>query len=647
VELSFALAPLLRGRAVMRRALVVRPRLLLFRRSDGASNFVDLLQRESRRPTGAAGGRGARLLLLEVRGGQLELVDAQHDLELVAQRVDGQVAEGRAGSFSLAGVTVAVPQLPDRASFARIDVALPRDGRARPSCALHGGAVRLLPHLLLSGIEGQARYAGGRVVADASGSYGGATATLWAAAGWFSPAERRGRLELKAARFRLDRIASILKTTPVIRPQSTTIDGRLSVRFERERVDLSGNLAVADLSLFHPRLAYTPVLGLSLTAQLAAQYRRDTRTLTLEQLKLRFRGVEGKLQGTVARVGKQPLIALRLQIPPVPCQAILEAIPPSLVPKLQGFALKGDFAVDLSTRVDYANLDATELDGSVGIRRCTVVSAPDDVSAERLKAPFEHIVESAPGQMLTIVVGPDNPDFVPLAQISPHAISAFLTTEDAGFFRHRGFLPSQFRAALARNLQHGGFRLGASTISMQMVKNVLLSHEKTLSRKLQELFLTWYLEQELTKERVIEIYLNAIEFGPGIYGIGAAHRHYFARGAQNITPLQAAFYSSILPSPKRRHAHYCRGELSPQWDTYVRRILKRMYGRGHLTDAQYAAAQKEQIAFFRDKSTLSEADCLQQIKDLTEAWSEEADRRLREAVRAAAPHQLELYLPKR
>ena len=130
---------------------------------------------------------------------------------------------------------------------------------------------------------------------------------------------------------------------------------------------------------------------------------------------------------------------------------------------------------------------------------------------------------------MVFMVGPENPDFTPYAEISPHVVKAFLTTEDAGFFRHRGFIPSQFRKALARNLKRGGFRLGASTISMQMVKNVLLSHEKTLSRKLQELFLVWYLEQELSKERIMEIYLNAIEFGPGIYGIGAAARHYFGK----------------------------------------------------------------------------------------------------------------------
>src|SRR6185436_19858878 len=141
-----------------------------------------------------------------------------------------------------------------------------------------------------------------------------------------------------------------------------------------------------------------------------------------------------------------------------------------------------------------------------------------------------------------------------------------------------------------RNLQRGGFRLGASSITMQMTKNVLLTREKTLSRKLQELFLVWYIEQTLSKERILELYFNAIEFGPRIYGIGAAARHYFGKNPAELTPLEAAFFSSILPSPKRRYIQYCHGTLTNQWDKYVHRILAKVHERGRIDDETYAAA---------------------------------------------------------
>src|SRR4029079_9292246 len=138
--------------------------------------------------------------------------------------------------------------------------------------------------------------------------------------------------------------------------------------------------------------------------------------------------------------------------------------------------------------------------------------------------------------------------WVPYDQISPHLINSIMTTEDNGFFKHHGFISAEFRTALQQNLQRGYFRLGASSITMQMVKNVLLSREKTLSRKLQEMFLTWYLEHQLSKERILEIYFKVIEFGPDIYGIGRAAKHYFGKAAKDLEPREAVYFSSILPN---------------------------------------------------------------------------------------------------
>jgi membrane peptidoglycan carboxypeptidase len=201
-------------------------------------------------------------------------------------------------------------------------------------------------------------------------------------------------------------------------------------------------------------------------------------------------------------------------------------------------------------------------------------------------------------------------------------VNSIMTTEDNGFFKHRGWVTSEFKSALRRDLAHGGFRLGASSITMQMVKNVLLSQEKTLSRKLQELFLVWYLEQNLPKERILELYFNAIEFGPRIYGIGRASRHYFGKKPAELNPVEAAFFSSILPSPKRRYVQYCHGSLSNQWDKYVHRIVAKVHERGRLTDeeaAQYAATP---LVFDRKEATFTEKQCLDWVKSIVPARPE-------------------------
>jgi membrane peptidoglycan carboxypeptidase len=190
--------------------------------------------------------------------------------------------------------------------------------------------------------------------------------------------------------------------------------------------------------------------------------------------------------------------------------------------------------------------------------------------------------------------------------------AALTTTEDGGFFHHRGFIPSGFRSALVRNLKQGAFSLGASTITMQMVKNALLARNKTLARKLQELFLTWYVESRLTKQRIMEVYLNVIEFGPFLYGIGPAARRYFGKPASTLTALEAAFFASILPSPKRRYVQYCKGALTPDWDKYVRRILAKMHERGRITDEEYEVYQVAELKFSRDEFP-GEKECYGQI----------------------------------
>lgn len=184
-----------------------------------------------------------------------------------------------------------------------------------------------------------------------------------------------------------------------------------------------------------------------------------------------------------------------------------------------------------------------------------------------------------------------------LGEIAPSMVGAVLTTEDAGFFRHRGFLGSQFKTALQRNLRDRRFRLGASTITMQLAKNLLLSHEKTLSRKLQEMVLTWLLERTYSKQRLMELYLNVVEFGPQIYGVTAAAEHYFGKIPKELTSLESAWLALLLPSPVVRYAHFCEGKPSPAFEVKLRRIHRLMRSRGHIDELEYALWSEAPLVF--------------------------------------------------
>lgn len=140
-------------------------------------------------------------------------------------------------------------------------------------------------------------------------------------------------------------------------------------------------------------------------------------------------------------------------------------------------------------------------------------------------------------------------DWVPLSEISPHLQRAVIAAEDAKFCVHHGFDWDAVGNAVERYQQQRKRVLGASTISMQTAKNLFLWPGRTFVRKGFEAYLTVWLEALLPKKRILELYLNEIEWGPGIYGAEAASRHYFGVGAAHLTSYQAALLAAVLPNP--------------------------------------------------------------------------------------------------
>ena len=152
-----------------------------------------------------------------------------------------------------------------------------------------------------------------------------------------------------------------------------------------------------------------------------------------------------------------------------------------------------------------------------------------------------------------IIIGPTNPNYTPIDQISPYLQKAVLTCEDPSFFSHRGFINDAFKQSIIKNLKTKKFSRGASTISMQLVKNVFLTREKTLSRKLEEILLVYILENNhiSSKQRMLEVYFNVIEWGPNVYGIGEAANFYFTKKPSDLNLKECLFLASIVPKPKK------------------------------------------------------------------------------------------------
>lgn len=141
--------------------------------------------------------------------------------------------------------------------------------------------------------------------------------------------------------------------------------------------------------------------------------------------------------------------------------------------------------------------------------------------------------------------------WVPLSRISRHLQHAAIAAEDASFFMHEGFDWEGMKDAAIHNLEAGELKRGGSTITQQLAKNLYLSTERSLLRKAREALITRSLEHHLTKERILELYLNVAEWGNGVYGAEAAARHHFGKSAQELTAEEAAWLAAILPSPRR------------------------------------------------------------------------------------------------
>ena len=542
-----------------------------------------------------------------------------------------------------------------------------KDGHLQglPSLTIEGGEARIWKGFAVSGVQGGVVPDGAesdRVTIDLRGGYGGVDKVLWSAKGWAEPRARAGQLQLVAARFELGALQPVLAGTPIIDPGETQVDAMLDLRFIpddkdpthlHDALDFRGNFHLDGLNVFHPMLGHIPVRHLGFDAAARGRLEPRARTLHVDGADVNYRGLHAHLEldaSKLERLRKMhlslpgrpppakpangangakgaataaaeplnfPAVRGKLTVDPVPCQTALAALPAELTPHLQGFKLQGTFKSEIRIDIDPDKLDAMELGSEIGIDGCTVTQAPAAMEASRLRGTFNHAVEVEPGSWLAFPVGPENPEWVPFAEISPNLVNSIMTTEDSNFLQHRGFIGREFKTALKSNLLSGYFRFGASSITMQLVKNVLLSREKTLARKLQELFLTWYVERTLSKSRILEIYFNVIEYGPGIYGIGRAAKHYFGKLAKDLLPREATFFSSILPSPKKRYAHYCRGpELDLKWELYLNRILRRMHERGRLTDEEFQKAIDSKLKF--DISEAMPADkCLELVRRLT------------------------------
>ncbi|SFB97179.1 monofunctional biosynthetic peptidoglycan transglycosylase [Marinospirillum celere] len=201
---------------------------------------------------------------------------------------------------------------------------------------------------------------------------------------------------------------------------------------------------------------------------------------------------------------------------------------------------------------------------------------------------FEDLQAQAETRVKSRLEAPEAPyRWVPLRQVNRDLLYSVVLAEDARFFQHRGLDYDALLDAFITNLRRGETAFGGSTLTQQTVKNLFLTQEQTYYRKLQEAVLTRRLENRFSKNQILELYLNLAEFGPDIYGVDAASRHYFGKPPAAINAAEGAYLALLLPSPRRYHyTLFQNRNVTPGLERKYRRILMDMRHANYISQAQ-------------------------------------------------------------
>ncbi len=213
------------------------------------------------------------------------------------------------------------------------------------------------------------------------------------------------------------------------------------------------------------------------------------------------------------------------------------------------------------------------------------------VKPEAISLTTNSFIYDQNGTLFEEIIGEQNRRYLPWQEIPFNVIHAFIATEDQYFFDHKGFDVSGITRSFIVNLQRDGMEQGGSTITQQLIRHLYLSNEKTVDRKLKEILLAYQLENKLTKQEILELYINAVFFHNGVYGIEAASQFYFGRPSHQLTVSEAAFLGAIPNNPSYYNPlqHFENTVQRQKW------ILKKMLEMQFITAQQYEAAIQQPI----------------------------------------------------
>ena len=377
---------------------------------------------------------------------------------------------------------------------------------------------------------------------------------------------------------------------------------RLSLDDTAKSLTFDADVAASGVSIRNARLADDTVRGLDVRVS-ARGVLDDEGAIRLDDAEAQLGALHVRAHGGVEQTADHLAASLSLELPVAGCQSLLESVPAALFPHIASARFRGTLGAKGYLAFDTRKIDDLVLKYDID-DLCRVTQAPEELRKDHFDGTFSYAIVDKDGKPEDRETGPGSDEWAPLDTISPMMQVAVLTTEDGAFFHHHGFNEWAIKASLVANLKAGRFVRGASTITMQLAKNLFLSREKTLSRKLEELILADYLERTFKKDEMMELYLNIIEFGPDVYGVKAAAEHYFGRRPAELNLAECLFLSSLLPNPRGYHKMYEKNELPQSWINNIYQLMEIAHKNGRISDAELEDAKKQIIVFHKEDAPL-------------------------------------------
>lgn len=322
-----------------------------------------------------------------------------------------------------------------------------------------------------------------------------------------------------------------------------------SAEYSGDNFKITGSWSVKNLLINHPKIAANDIVVRD--AKINADMLVGPNFVALDSTStvfLKDAAIHPYLKYTLS---PNKIYEVKLHADEQDAQAVLNAFPEGLFESLEGLKVQGKIKYDLNFYLDSSLPDSLQFNSSLTPYGFKILKW-GKTDLQKINKPFVYTPYEYGKPMRDITIGPANPNYTPLTQISSNFKNALLTSEDPSFFTHKGFVEESIRKSFVINFKEKKFVRGGSTISMQLVKNVFLSRQKTLARKAEEILIVWLIENNrlVSKERMLEVYFNIIEMGKNIYGIGEASRQYFGKSPAELNIGEGIFLANIVPRPK-------------------------------------------------------------------------------------------------